>query len=321
MTSVASGKVGRLAPAKSSGTAKKRRMCVVGEPFLKNVVVRFKITDAGDLEKLRRLSDVDFGFRSLTTGKLRGPKRSRALMPPVGQRKRHHRVQQGGSNFFILNPSRKRKRGSGRRKGAETRKRRREEEKLAAETPEFVLNKDLLVRWLEDCDDRLTFSFSVFPSTGTVTATGIQRHEDDAFRHVLTQFARLTDIDPTRLSPEKTDLKVVNSTYSGELVCSALGEAEDARRVSFSEKLHRASSLPRVRADVDVSFRSQFFPAAKLNFSGVKGTAHVFNNGKYVLVGVVSPAHARDLTGRLCAVMNACSITSTRANPCAWSAA
>ncbi len=59
---------------------------------------------------------------------------------------------------------------------------------------------------------------------------------------------------------------------------------------------HARNQLPE---DVQVSFRLQCFPGARLRWRSPRGTINLFRNGRYVMIGVVCPEAAQLLHGRL----------------------
>ena len=101
--------------------------------------------------------------------------------------------------------------------------------------------------------------------------------------------------------------RVVNSTYSGRVLCprnvlAHLAEAEAQRR------------LP---PELDLSFRTQSFPGVRARWTGL-GTANVFRNGRYILVGVRSTRAAWDLHAALKGVITPrCWTTTAEASACA----
>lgn len=155
--------------------------------------------------------------------------------------------------------------------------------------------------------DRLNFfvrkeegqSFTVFPKSGDVIITGISRPEEA--RRAFRTLSRRTGRDVSYLL--KLPRKLTNSTYSGTVggypsLSSPGGSASACEVLAAYEKSKRG----RADASVSVSFRSQFFPGARVRFAGL-GTVNLFNNGKYVMVGVRDPRNARVLREKLCAIM------------------
>ena len=176
------------------------------------------------------------------------------------------------------------------------------------------------------------FTFTVFPASGCVVATGIPDHSRvEAALSVFRASAGLTEDE--LLLPHQ----VVNSTYSGRVECD--GERE-GRRVSAGQALASVfggggsgggygERGPGAVGEYDphrrwyVSFRTQFFPGICLRRRETcgGGTVNLFNNGRYVLVGVRSQGQAEELAGELCALMKRCWTTLGRVTSCAWPAA
>ena len=154
-------------------------------------------------------------------------------------------------------------------------------------------------------------SFTVFPSSGDAIVTGVRDASQaaEALRRFSTEvLAAPPPRDPWR----EWSARVVNGTYSGTV---SGGEG------SPCQALDRYRRDPRPPPDlppdeVTVSFRSQFFPGARVRRRGA-GTINLFNNGKYVLVGVRDGESAERLRRTLCALMTTYWTTSARATRCA----
>ena len=178
------------------------------------------------------------------------------------------------------------------------------------------------------------FSYTVFPASGCVVATGISAHH--LVESALNVFRESSGLAEEELLPHQ----VVNSTYSGRVECD--GERE-GRRVSVGQAVDSVFGLGGGGGyeggvvgssgfgavgeyDPDrrwyVSFRTQFFPGICLRRRETcgGGTVNLFNNGRYVLVGVRSQRQAEELAGELCALMKRCWTTLGGVTSCAWPA-
>lgn len=155
-------------------------------------------------------------------------------------------------------------------------------------------------------------TYTVFPASGNVIATGIRDHS--RVLPALHAFASLTGLDSS--SECGRSARVVNGTYVGRVEC-VLPD------VSACQALQRYKSdlLQTCRPQsASVTFRSEFFPGARVKWSGL-GSVNLFNNGKYVLVGVKSSGVADRLHEQLCVLMRRHWTTSGRETRCAWTAA
>ncbi len=147
------------------------------------------------------------------------------------------------------------------------------------------------------------FAYTVFPRSGLVIATGIP-HLDAVARSARVfrreynsagETAATTDDDDDDGEGEEEDSffsarpRVVNTTFSGRV--------RSAGNVLL--RLHQLRARGRLPEDVQVSFRSQCFPGARLRWRSPRGTVNLFRNGRYVMIGVVCPEAARLLHGRL----------------------
>ena len=135
------------------------------------------------------------------------------------------------------------------------------------------------------------WSFTIFPGSGHVIATGIS-DVDDIDRCVL-EFCE-------RVGCRSEDLlrvRVVNTTFVGSVRTVGLGEPFSAC------KLLSLNCNVTNGGEAHVSFRSQFFPGVRVKWPCMAGTANVFNNGKYVLVGVTDKSQALQIHNQLCALM------------------
>ena len=159
-------------------------------------------------------------------------------------------------------------------------------------------------------------SFTVFPTTGSVIASGLKGREEIPL--VLAEFA--LEVSGLRGEGEATAAarrwrrRVVNSTYAGAVHCRCRG-------VSTCRVVSRArDSSESIKPAVRISLRSQFFPGSLLRWSDHPGTVNVFNNGKYVIVGAASRRQVAEVHRRLCALISAWWTTFTPPMSCAWSA-
>lgn len=155
-------------------------------------------------------------------------------------------------------------------------------------------------------------SFTVFPASGNGIVTGIARPRN-RWRALVAFGAELG-----LLKGWLEWAKIVNSTYAGGVEWRNVPgqEEEEAadkggqrRRVSACRALvefHKANvsgpASEEYKKDVSVSFRSQFFPGARIRWRGI-GTVNLFNNGNYVIVGVKNATEARRLYARVCAII------------------
>ena len=160
-------------------------------------------------------------------------------------------------------------------------------------------------------DDRAA-TFTVFPQSGDVSATGLGGGRESIARAV----ARFEEIAGQKTVGE--GVRVTNSTYSGRIVCRDL----ECERASVVQVLALYAQDRRGAGDdnVSASFRSQFFPGARLKRKSLAGALNVFNNGSYVAVGVRTRGEAEELRKWLTAIMAEFWTTLERETGCAWSA-
>ena len=184
-------------------------------------------------------------------------------------------------------------------------------------------------------------SYTVFPASGHVIATGLGGEEEDARRAVvraLEDFAALVP-NPAGRHAERLRRRhgpeawwrawrprVVNGTYSGAVTCDGVlpeglrpeGGGFPACR-ALAHHWRTAPAGDEDKRGLAVSFRTQFFPGVRLRWSG-GATANLFNNGKYVLVGVRRRAQALEAHRRLRALMRTSWTSLGAASGCAWTA-
>jgi len=158
------------------------------------------------------------------------------------------------------------------------------------------------------------FIFTVFPKSGSVVATGLRKMLTKGdFRHrkdpselkvppVFATFAKMTGISVRDI----TDKRVTNSTWSGTLLPPKEKEVKLGSVMEvLSDYSHWVNTEDKDNSHlVSISFRSQFFPGARLQHMSMKGTINLFNNGSFVIVGVNKSWQARKLLMWLSAIMN-----------------
>ncbi len=156
---------------------------------------------------------------------------------------------------------------------------------------------------------RHTLSFIVFPTSGSVIATGV-RSPIDAIS-ALALFSSLTGVE----RPSTWSRRVVNSTYVGDIACcqppiSAHRSLSCYKRTQEEEE-----------EEVNISFRPQFFPGGLIRWRAAKhGSVNLFNNGKYVIVGVRKEKEAVWLCQKLSALIKTHWTTTRPRTSCAWTA-
>ncbi len=155
-------------------------------------------------------------------------------------------------------------------------------------------------------------SFIVFPCSGSVIASGVRSRLDVI--SALAEFAALADLG----DPSRWWRKVVNSTYTGSIDCRGHFSAHLSLD---SYKRRRTSERSRGGEDeVDISFRSQFFPGGLIRWRDGRGSVNLFNNGRYVLVGAREEREVRWLHRKFCALIRTYWTTMTSPTSCAWTA-
>jgi TATA-box binding protein (TBP) (component of TFIID and TFIIIB) len=153
-------------------------------------------------------------------------------------------------------------------------------------------------------------TFTVFPASGSVIATGLRRHRDVS--EAVAWFAaevvgrRRQEDDPFR----RWGGRVVNSTHAGSVECSARPAVSACR----------AAAAGADKSGARVSLRSQFFPGVLVKWDGCAGAVNLFNNGKFIIVGASTDGQVRELHARLCALIRECWTTFARRTSCAWTA-
>jgi hypothetical protein len=173
------------------------------------------------------------------------------------------------------------------------------------------------------------FVYTIFPASGSVVVTGLRQMptvtqfvdkvsklRDDQIPAAITTFSRITDIPPQ----EVTEMRVTNSTWSGTLLHPSnkevkLGSVMEVLS-SYSDWLNRENE--KKAHEVSISFRSQFFPGARLQHLRMRGTINLFNNGSFVIIGVTKAWHVRRLLVWLSAIMNEHWKNPLGGKSCAW---
>jgi TATA-box binding protein (TBP) (component of TFIID and TFIIIB) len=158
-------------------------------------------------------------------------------------------------------------------------------------------------------------TFTVFPSSGSVIATGLRRAREAP--PAVSWLAREVGCDDggggggdgDLLLLQRWEGRVVNSTHIGAVECTSGVSA------------CRAAAAGADKNGARVSLRTQFFPGVLLKWSGSEGAVNLFNNGKFIIVGVRKEEQVREIHHRLCALMRECWTTFTPGTSCAWSAA
>lgn len=153
-----------------------------------------------------------------------------------------------------------------------------------------------------------TLSFTVFPTSGSVIATGVRSSID-----IISALGLFRQLVGVRTSPSTWSRQVVNSTYVGSIVCST--------PIFAHRSLAKFKARQRERREtVNISFRPQFFPGGLVRWSDTSGSVNLFNNGNYVVVGVKKEEEALLLGRRLCALIKTHWTTTTSRTSCAWTA-
>lgn len=157
-------------------------------------------------------------------------------------------------------------------------------------------------------------SFTIFPHSGNVIATGIK--ERSSILPIVKKFLATIKLNKTLSC--LSILRITNSTYSGSIVCSSLDNEHLTVSEALSYFIENVDKNDIILNEWDVSFRSQFFPGIRIrHING--GTINLFNNGKFVLVGVKSRKRVRHLTNQLCVFMKKCWMTLDEETSCVWS--
>ena len=167
---------------------------------------------------------------------------------------------------------------------------------------------------------RHVVSFIVFPCSGSVITTGVRSSADGLSAIAL--FSSLID----GVAPATWPRKVVNSTYVGKISCrdgrSAISTHRSLARFKSRQRQQQQRLQRRAedKSDVSISFRPQFFPGGLIRWNDAPGSVNLFNNGKYVVVGVRKEREARLLCRRLSALIRTHWTTTTSRTSCAWTA-
>ena len=193
------------------------------------------------------------------------------------------------------------KKKGGRKNGREKRRRRRRRE---GKKNFFILRRN-------------SISYTVFPHSGNVIATGLR--DRSVVQSTLDEFRRMLGGDSSSSSSSSFwPRTVVNSTYLGQIGCNSNSSGSSRRKnVSICKVLAWCKTKEEHKSDLSINFRSQFFPGARVKWNRLSGTANVFNNGKYVLVGVREDWQAEKLRNGLCALMTRYWTTTRPEKSCA----
>jgi hypothetical protein len=194
--------------------------------------------------------------------------------------------------------------------------------------------------------DRKKPSFTIFPDSLDLIATGVSAEGGGSRLRIrvlkeLVCFAADMNVGWVRRRAcevailsgvcEKIPLRVTNSTYAGQVICGDLARDQTSMSLVLSRyvameradqkgNVQRQQQQQQQQLDQQISFRSQVFPGVRVKIPNVRGTINVFNNGKYVLVGVRSRQEAEALREALCAIMRQSWTTFGGETPCAWTA-
>lgn len=147
-------------------------------------------------------------------------------------------------------------------------------------------------------------SYTIFPQSGNVIGTGISNSGE--ISPTVKKFSSLFNISEAEIG----EPRIINSTYSGHILCADSQFSACGKLFSYQQK-----DSP--NSQVSISFRSQFFPGARIRVRE-RGTVNLFNNGKYIFVGVKKEEDAKHLHKTLCAIMAEFSTTSKPETQCAW---
>ena len=162
------------------------------------------------------------------------------------------------------------------------------------------------------CVKEKGFSFTIFPHSGNIVATGIRRR--DLISRAVLAFIQMTDLPVYKRC--LSALRVTNSTYTGKVQCDDITCGD----VTMCQILSAAEDQQIQASKWDISFRSQFFPGIRIRHIAEGGTINLFNNGNFILVGVKSLEQAQRLRQELCVFMKMCWMTLNEATLCVWSA-
>ena len=176
-------------------------------------------------------------------------------------------------------------------------------------------------------EDDFRPTFTVFPSSGNVTVTGI-RHTNHLNR-AFDRFAHMLDLCRSEVG---TSHRLVNSTYKGVLKCDDDPRAryrhfclmlaryrKDVTRKfeKATDEAMRKGDLRPLKQNPRVTFNKEFFPGVRIRYDKV-GTISLFKSGNYVLVGVTDTSGVRFLLRQLCRLLNDYSTILGREYPCEW---
>lgn len=158
--------------------------------------------------------------------------------------------------------------------------------------------------------ERRGLSFTIFPNKGGVIVTGLSALKD--ILPALESFARLASVGK-RTPPAEWHKKIVNSTHSGSVSCRK-------NDLSLYDLLERSEEKLKTQKEVSVNFRTHSFPGILVRWRGLAGSANLFDNGQYVIVGANSESQTKSLYNRLCVLIRDCWMIMPREMSCAWTA-
>ena len=162
------------------------------------------------------------------------------------------------------------------------------------------------------------FSYTVFPASGNIICTGIKN-----WRTLVP--ALRSFVSSMKLQSIHSSLgcvRVANSTFSGRIECLDLhkpvGGISVCQAITQFMKLYQDQEKEYLK-EWNISFRSQFFPGIRVRHTSL-GTVNLFNNGKYILIGVKSQDDAVKLIQALCVFIMKCWTTLDEEMSCVWTA-
>lgn len=154
--------------------------------------------------------------------------------------------------------------------------------------------------------ERRGLSFTIFPNKGGVIVTGLATETE--ISSALTSFANVAKVGKNT-PPVEWFKKTVNSTLSGSVSCFKTD-------LSLYHLLENSKERLRVQKKISVNFRTHSFPGILVKWDGLAGSANLFDNGQYVIVGAKSSSQTKDLYDKLCALIHDCWMTMPREMSC-----
>lgn len=140
-------------------------------------------------------------------------------------------------------------------------------------------------------------TFIVFPKSGSVVATGLKSPRE--VREAVEAFAYLMSLPKEEVVEGGGEPEVINSTYSGSVISVPSGGSVYQALHQHRERECERHGGRDYKGRASITFRSQFFPGARIKWNDAPGTVTCFNNGKFVIVGVREEREARCLHQRL----------------------